>query len=170
MEKNSNLQVKSLLHSKSTVVIDKTNINMSSYLQAILIEDGKQVSVLDARTLYDRFDLRKKLNQIPEGYLIIDHITEVPQSEQQEIILDILRACLKADYTNAGENVIFGSEEWKRHFADTKIKIIAIVRHDDFKTLLYKNVVPMGCCAHIGITDEEETTGNMDRNLLWFHL
>lgn len=80
------------------------------------------------------------MTDIPEGFLIIDHITEIPEGENHDIVQEYIRWILKGDWRNA-ENVTYPTE-WKNHLRDTALQIYAI-SYGEIKS----KVFPLGACG-----------------------
>jgi hypothetical protein len=135
--------------SNRVTIVDKTTGDLVSDIKSVLLENGvSSVTVIDARTLYDKNDFRRMLNAIQDGILIIDHATEVPESKHRDIINALIRACLKGDYLDV-------TEEWMMHFAETKIGVAAIVDKNDYNAPVFKEIFPIGGgCGLLAFTDD----------------
>lgn len=140
--------------SNRVTIVDKTTCDLVSEIKSSSLENGiSSVTVIDARELYDKNKFRSMLNDTPEGVLIINHATEAPESEHRDIILSLIRECLKGDYEDAA-GVIFVGEDWMMHFAKIKIGVIALVDKEEFKTPSFKKIFPMGGCGLLAFTDD----------------
>ncbi len=125
------------------IVNGDKNCDFAKELQEFIQEAGNMVTIIDARSLYDSKDLKAKLATIPEGILIIDHLTEVPEGEKQDIIQNILYFVLKGDWkSDWGCNHSYGSE-WQDHLAQTNLKVYGIVSNGTLKD----RTIPMGACS-----------------------
>ena len=75
----------------STIIVNNdTDCDFAHELQSLLQKEGKPIACIDAKTLYARNELKDKLASLQEGFLIIDHLTEVPDTAEQEGIQNIL--------------------------------------------------------------------------------
>lgn len=129
-------------YTNEIIVNGDKNCDFGKELQNLIQEAGYVATIIDARTLYDSKDLKAKLATIPDGALIIDHLTEVPEGEKQDIIQEILRFVLKGDWkSDWGGNHLYASE-WEEHLAHTQIKVYGIISDGNLKD----RTIPMGAC------------------------
>lgn len=127
--------------SNITIIVNNVaDCHFADELQVLLQDEGKVITVIDARTLYDHKQLRQIMTDIPEGFLIIDHVTEIPDGENQDTVQEDIRWILKGDWRNA-ENVTYPTE-WKNHLRDTALQIYAI-SYGETKS----KVFPLGACG-----------------------
>lgn len=122
------------------IVNNVADCHFADELQVLLQDEGKAITVIDARTLYDHQQLRQIMTDIPEGFLIIDHVTEIPDGENQDTVQGYIYWILKGDWRNA-ENVTYPAE-WKNHLRETALQIYAI-SYGETKS----KVFPLGACG-----------------------
>ncbi len=137
----------------STIIVNNdTNCDFAHELQSLLQKEGKPIALIDAQTLYARNELKEKLASLQEGFLIIDHLTEVPDTAEQEEIQNILYCVLKGDWRNATNmNICFGSE-WEDHLAQTPLQIYAVISNGVTKN----RAIPMGACSWLAYGDNPD--------------
>lgn len=124
----------------STIIVNNyTDCDFAHELQSLLQKEGKPIAFIDAQTLYTRNELKEKLASLQEGFLIIDHLTEVPDTAEQEGIQNILYCVLKGDWRNT-TNICFCSE-WENHLAQTPLQVYAIISDG----VTNNRAIPMGC-------------------------
>jgi hypothetical protein len=128
--------------SNEIIVNGDKNCDFGKELQNLIQEAGYTATIIDARTLYDSKDLKAQLATIPDGALIIDHLTEVPEGEKQDIIQNILYFMLKGDWKiDWGSNHLYASE-WEEHIAHTNLKVYGIISDGNLKD----RTIPSGAC------------------------
>lgn len=136
----------------STIIVNNdTDCDFAHELQSLLQKEGKPIAFIDAQTLYARTELKEKLASLQEGFLIIDHLTEVPDTAEQEGIQNILYCVLKGDWRNA-TNIYFGSE-WEDHLAQTPLQIYAVISNGVTKN----KAIPMCACSWLAYGDNPDT-------------
>lgn len=136
----------------STIIVNNdTDCDFAHELQSLLQKESKPIAIIDAKILYARAELKDKLAPLQEGFLIIDHLTEVPDTAEQEGIQNILYCVLKGDWRNATDRC-FGSE-WEDHLAQTPLQIYAIISDGVTKN----RAIPMGACSWLAYGDNPDT-------------
>ena len=136
----------------STIIVNNdTDCDFAHELQSLLQKEGKPIALIDAKTLYTRTELKEKLASLQEGFLIIDHLAEVPNTAEQEGIQNILYCVLKGDWRNA-TNICFGSE-WEDHLALTPLQIYAVISNGVTKN----KAIPMCACSWLAYGDNPDT-------------
>lgn len=136
----------------STIIVNNdTDCDFAHELQSLLQKEGKPIAFIDAQTLYARTELKEKLASLQEGFLIIDHLTEVPDTAEQEGIQNILYCVLKGDWRNA-TNICLGSE-WEDHLALTQLQIYAVISNGVTKN----KAIPMCACSWLAYGDNPDT-------------
>lgn len=129
-------------HQLTTIIVDNAeDIDFAEELIPILQQEGKAITRIDVRTLADKRDLQSVLVAIPDGFLVLEHVTEVPIGKDQEIIQEYIRWILKGDWRNNDANVDFVSD-WANHMAQSKLQIYAIVADGD----IHNRVFPHSAC------------------------
>lgn len=136
----------------STIIVNNdADCDFAHELQSLLQKESKPIAIIDAKILYARAELKDKLASLQEGFLIIDHLTEVPDTAEQEGIQNILYCVLKGDWRNA-TNICLGSE-WEDHFAQTQLQIYAVISNGVTKN----KAIPMGACSWRAYGDNPDT-------------
>lgn len=136
----------------STIIVNNdADCDFAHELQSLLQKESKPIVVIDAKTLYTRTELKEQLVALQEGFLIIDHLTEVPDTAEQEGIQNILYCVLKGDWRNATDRC-FGSE-WEDHLAQIPLQIYAIISNGVTKN----RAIPMGACSWLAYGNTDDT-------------
>ncbi len=129
----------------TTIIVDNAqNFDFVDELIPILQQDSKTITRIDVRTLVSKRDLQNVLVAIPDGFLVLEHVTEVPVGKDQEMIQEYIRWILKGDWRNNDVNVHFISE-WENHMAQSKLQIYAIVANGD----IHNRVFPQSACLWV---------------------
>jgi len=87
---------------------------------------------------------------LSDGFLVLEHVTEVPVCEDQEMIQEYIRWILKGDWRNNAD-VDFASD-WANHMAQLKLQIYAIVTNGD----IHNRVFPQSACFWVAYGECED--------------
>lgn len=155
MKQNLNdFEIRSLRRkSNSLIIVDKTSYGLVPDLVSILSETGEEVSIFDGKTLTSKHDLCERLNEVPNGYILFINLTEIPESEDSDMIKENIRVCIKGDWRNAGSGVIFGSD-WMNSLAKKSVGVLIVTSKEDYKTNRdLKMMLGMSVCSRKVIGD-----------------
>ena len=155
MKQNLNdFEIRSLRRkSNSLIIVDKTSYGLVPDLVSILSETGEEVSIFDGKTLTSKHDLCERLNEVPNGYILFINLTEIPESEDSDMIKANIRVCIKGDWRNAGSGVIFGSD-WMNSLAKKSVGVLIVTNEEDYKTNRdLKMMLGMSVCSRMVIGD-----------------
>lgn len=137
----------------SKIIVDKTSNGIVPDLLSILSETGEEVSIIDGKSLTSKYDLCERLNEVPNGYILFINLTEIPESEDSDMIKANIRVCIKGDWRNAGSGVIFGSD-WMNSLAKKSVGVLIVTNEEDYKTNRdLKMMLGMGVCSRMVIGD-----------------
>ena len=139
--------------SNSQIIVDRTSNGIVPDLVSILSETGEEVSIFEGQCLIDNNYLCKRLNEVPNGYILFINLTEIPESEDSDMIKANIRVCIKGDWRNAGSGVIFGSD-WMNSLAKKSVGVLIVTNEEDYKTNRdLKMMLGMGVCSRMVIGD-----------------
>ena len=139
--------------SNSQIIVDRTSNGIVPDLVSILSETGEEVSIFEGKCLIDKNYLCKRLNEVPNGYILFINLTEIPESEDSDMIKANIRVCIKGDWRNAGSGVIFGSD-WMNSLAKKSVGVLIVTNEEDYKTNRdLKMMLGMGVCSRMVIGD-----------------
>ena len=137
----------------SQIIVDRTSNGIVPDLVSILSENGEEVSIIDGKSLTSKYDLCERLNEVPNGYILFINLTEIPESEDSDMIKANIRVCIKGDWRNAGSGVIFGSD-WENSLAKKSVGVLIVTNEEDYKTNRdLKMMLGMGVCSRLVIGD-----------------
>lgn len=137
----------------TTIIVDNAqDLDFVEELIPILQQDGKTITRIDVRTLISKRDLQNVLVAIPDGFLVLEHVTEVPIGKDQEMIQEYIRWILKGDWRNNDAHVDFASD-WANHLAQSKLQIYAIVTNGD----IHNRVFPQSACLWVAYGECEDS-------------
>ena len=137
----------------SKIIVDKTSNGIVPDLLSILSETGEEVSIIDGKSLTSKYDLCERLNEVPNGYILFINLTEIPESEDSDMIKANIRVCIKGDWRNAGSGVIFGGD-WMNSLAKKSVGVLIVTNEEDYKTNRdLKMMLGMGVCSRMVIGD-----------------
>lgn len=140
----------------SQIIVDKTSNGIVPDLVSILSETGEEVSIFDGKSLTSKHDLCERLSEVPNGYIIFINLTEIPESEDSDMIKANIRVCIKGDWRNAGSGVIFGSD-WMNSLAKKSVGVLIVTTEEDYKTSReLKMMLGIGVCSRMVIGDNGE--------------
>ena len=137
----------------SQIIVDRTSNGIVPDMVSILSENGEEVSIIDGKSLTSKYDLCERLNEVPNGYILFINLTEIPESEDSDMIKANIRVCIKGDWRNAGSGVIFGSD-WMNSLAKKSVGVLIVTNEEDYKTNRdLKMMLGMGVCSRLVIGD-----------------
>ena len=137
----------------SKIIVDRTSNGIVPDLLSILSETGEEVSIIDGKSLTSKYDLCERLNEVPNGYILFINLTEIPESEDSDMIKANIRVCIKGDWRNAGSGVIFGSD-WENSLAKKSVGVLIVASEEDYKTSRdLKMMLGMSVCSRLVIGD-----------------
>ena len=140
----------------SEIIVDRTSDGIVPDLLSILSETGEEVSIFDGKSLTSKHDLCERLNEVPNGYILFINLTEIPESEDSDMIKANIRVCIKGDWRNAGSHVIFGSD-WQNSLAKKSVGVLIVTNEEDYKTNRdLKMMLGMSVCSRMVIGDNGE--------------
>ncbi|MCR4664387.1 MAG: hypothetical protein K5660_03375 [Paludibacteraceae bacterium] len=138
----------------STVIANWMTGDILTWLRSVLCTSEDEVmSVFDGRELTDKQWLRKQLENIPDGYIVFTHLSEIPDGRDSDSIKGIIYYCIHGDWRMGGFTF---SEEWMNALAQKpkSIGVIAISEQDEYKTSRdFHSVIGRSSCVYIVITD-----------------
>ena len=139
----------------STVIVNRKTGDILTWLRSVLCTNEDEVlTVFDGRELTDKHLLCKKLEEVPKGYIIFTHLSEIPDSNDADIIKQIIRICIKCDWRM--DDIIFAGEDWMNALSQKSqsIGVIVISEQDEYKTSRdFRMMTRFGACSWIAITD-----------------
>ena len=137
----------------SQIIVDRTSNGIVPNLVSILSENGEEVSIIDGKSLTSKYDLCERLNEVPNGYILFINLTEIPESEDSDMIKANIRVCIKGDWRNAGSGVIFVSD-WENSLAKKSVGVLIVTNEEDYKTNRdLKMMLGMSVCSRMVIGD-----------------
>lgn len=139
--------------SNSKIIVDRTSNGILPDLVSILSETGEEVSIFEGKCLIDKNYLCERLNEVANGYILFINLTEIPESEDSDMIKENIRVCIKGDWRNAGSGVIFGSD-WQNSLAKKSVGVLIVTNEEDYKTNRdLKIMLGMSVCSRMVIGD-----------------
>ncbi|MCR4665135.1 MAG: hypothetical protein K5660_07190 [Paludibacteraceae bacterium] len=134
------LSVRSLRHHQVTprIIINRMTGDILNWLRSIVCtNEEKAVYVLDGREMTDYQWFCQHLEEVPNGYIVFTHLSEIPSGKDAFRIKEMIRFCLRGYWrwwTMDGLPYPF-SEKWMRTLAKKSkfIDIIIISERNEYK-------------------------------------
>ena len=132
--------VSSLQHHKVTprIIVNRMTGDILNWLRSIVsTNEDETVSVFDGRELTDCQLFCKHLEEVPSGYIVFTHLSEIPDGKDAHIVKYMIQLCLKGDWRwwrMDGLPYPF-PEDWMRALAkkNTSIGIIIVSERNEYK-------------------------------------